>query len=73
MTNEGNNNSRQLDVLIPNNFVSGSNYIPLAQLNTINGQQLPAIGNYSTPPSTGTFVLGSVNGSIQWIATQDCQ
>ncbi len=73
MTNEGNNNSRQLDVLIPNNFVSGKNYIPLAQLNTINGQQLPAIGNYSTPPSTGTFILGSVNGSIQWIATQDCQ
>ncbi len=73
MTNEGNNNSRQLDILIPNNFVSGSNYIPLAQLNTINGQQLPAIGNYSTPPSTGTFVLGSVNGSIQWIATQACQ
>lgn len=73
MTNDGNNSSKQLDIKIPTDFQSGKNYIPLAQLNTINGQQLPAIGNYSTPPSTGTFVLGSVNGSIQWIATQDCQ
>lgn len=72
MISESNNTAKQLDVLIPNNFVSGANYIPLAQLNSINGQQLPAIGNYSTPPSGGTYVLGSINGQIQWIATQDC-
>jgi len=25
-----------------------------------------------TPPGNGTYVLGSVNGRVQWIATEDC-
>ena len=25
------------------------------------------------PPSTGTHVLGAIDGAIQWIATQDCE
>lgn len=25
-----------------------------------------------TPPSAGTYVLGSVNGTIQWVATEEC-
>lgn len=25
-----------------------------------------------TPPGVGTFVLGSLGGDIQWIATEDC-
>lgn len=24
------------------------------------------------PPGAGTYVLGSVNGTLQWIETQDC-
>lgn len=24
------------------------------------------------PPGVGTFVLGAVNGQIQWVPTQDC-
>jgi hypothetical protein len=24
------------------------------------------------PPDSGTFVLGAVNGRIQWLATEDC-
>jgi hypothetical protein len=24
------------------------------------------------PPGSGTYVLGAVNGTLQWIATQDC-
>jgi hypothetical protein len=28
-------------------------------------QQLP-------PPTSGTWVLGAVNGSVQWIATSEC-
>jgi hypothetical protein len=24
------------------------------------------------PPINGTYVLGSVNGQVQWIATEDC-
>jgi hypothetical protein len=26
----------------------------------------------AAPPSTGTHVLGSVGGAIQWIATEEC-
>lgn len=32
-----------------------------------------AIGEYLIPPNSGTYVLGSVNGSLQWIATEDCE
>jgi hypothetical protein len=31
-----------------------------------------AIGEYLIPPNSGTYVLGSVDGNIQWIATEDC-
>ncbi len=24
------------------------------------------------PPTTGTYVLGAVNGSLQWLATEEC-
>jgi len=27
---------------------------------------------FSAPPSSGTHVLGSVNGNLQWIATEEC-
>lgn len=72
MDSQSNNTASQMDVRIPNNFVSGKDYIPLAQLNAINGQNLPAIGNYIKPPDSGIYVLGSMNGQIQWIATDSC-
>lgn len=73
MTSDSNNTAKQMDVLIPNNFQNNSNYIPIAQLNSINGQQLPAIGQYTAAaPDTGTYVLGSIDGVIQWIQTQAC-
>jgi hypothetical protein len=25
-----------------------------------------------TPPSTGTHILGAVNGELQWLATEEC-
>lgn len=25
------------------------------------------------PPSSGTHVLGVINGTVQWIATEDCE
>lgn len=31
-----------------------------------------AIGEYQIPPSSGTYVLGSVGGTIQWIETENC-
>ena len=37
------------------------------------------VNNYSarrfkfpTPPTTGTHVLGAVNGSLQWLSTEEC-
>lgn len=26
-----------------------------------------------TPPSSGTYVLGAINGAVQWIATEQCR
>jgi hypothetical protein len=73
MEPQSNNTASQMDVRIPKNFANGKNYIPIAQLNSINGQNLPAIGNYSSQaPDIGTWVLGAINGEIQWIETQDC-
>ena len=72
MINESNNTARQLEVRIPTNFQPNRSYLPIAQLNSVNGEDLPAIGQYSEPPQTGTYVLGSIDGVIQWIATQDC-
>lgn len=37
-----------------------------------NGGEGSAIGEYLIPPSSGTYVLGSIGGVIQWIATEDC-
>ena len=28
--------------------------------------------SWSSPPASGTYVLGSIDGVIQWIATEDC-
>jgi hypothetical protein len=55
-------------------FESGKKYIPLSGLYPVNGAEEPAIGEYlDSPPSDGTYVLGSINGVIQWIATEDCE
>jgi hypothetical protein len=37
-----------------------------------SGGEGNAIGEYKIPPQTGTHVLGSINGVIQWIATEAC-
>jgi len=36
------------------------------QLNLANASNIP------DPPPSGTFVLGAIDGGVQWIATQDC-
>lgn len=38
-----------------------------------NGTSGSAIGEYKIPPSSGTYVLGAINGVIQWIATESCE
>lgn len=64
--------AQNMNVRIPNDFVEGKQYVPIASLATINGASEPAISQYLNPPSSGTFVLGAINGSIQWIATEEC-
>ena len=40
------------------------------QITTVNGVRKISI--LLDPPSTGTYVLGSVDGEAQWIATEEC-
>jgi hypothetical protein len=49
-------------------FSASEKGIPIAG----NYDSRNAIGEYQIPPSSGTYVLGSVNGAIQWIETQGC-
>lgn len=44
-------------------------HIPIANTE----DNLGMISRYIKPPTSGTYILGSVNGSIQWIGTQDCE
>lgn len=66
-------NAANLNVKIPSDFVEGAEYLGIAGLADVNGAQEPAIHKY-TPraPQQGTYVLGSINGSIQWIETEAC-
>jgi hypothetical protein len=54
-------------------FEENEKGIPIAgKYSYPNGSTGNAIGEYKIPPSTGTHVLGSINGVIQWIATEAC-
>lgn len=35
-------------------------------------QESPLVDSWAEAPSSGTYVLGSIDGLIQWIATEDC-
>jgi len=61
-----------MQIKIPESFDSGGQYIPIGKQTDINGRSTPAIPDFSKAPSSGTYVLGSINGSIQWIATEAC-
>ena len=63
-----------MQIKMPTSFDSGGQYIPIGKQTNVNGKNIPAIPDFtSKAPSSGTYVLGSINGSIQWIATQDCE
>ncbi len=36
------------------------------------GPRGPAGPGILAPPATGTYILGSIDGTVQWIATTDC-
>lgn len=54
-------------------FEDGEYGIPIAgRYEYPNGNMGSAIGDYKIPPSPGTFVLGAIDGVIQWIPTESC-
>jgi hypothetical protein len=61
-----------MQIRMPSSFDSGGQYIPIGKQTNVNGKNIPAIPDFSKAPSSGTYVLGSINGSIQWIATEAC-
>jgi hypothetical protein len=70
--NNSSSNPINLDVK-EQSFSDAQKAIPLAgKYEYPNGEKGNAIGEYLIPPSGGTFVLASVNGAIQWLATEDC-
>jgi hypothetical protein len=62
-----------MQILIPQSFESGKQYLPIGEQYTLNGKSIPAIPKFLEPPSGGTFVLGSVNGQLTWLATEACE
>jgi hypothetical protein len=70
--NSGNALRINLDVK-EQNFEGNEKGIPIAgRYPYPRGGEGNAIGEYQIPPPSGTYVLGSVNGAIQWIATEAC-
>jgi hypothetical protein len=62
-----------MQIRMPSSFDAGGQYIPIGKQTNVNGKSIPAIPDFtSKAPLSGTYVLGSINGSIQWIATEDC-
>jgi len=61
-----------MQIKMPSLFESGGQYIPIGKQTDVNGRSIPAIPDFSKAPSYGTYVLGSINGSIQWIPTEGC-
>ena len=45
--------------------------IPFSRPN-VGYQGSPLVDSWAESPSSGTYVLASINGQIQWIATESC-
>jgi hypothetical protein len=39
---------------------------------TAEGTRITGLKYIPDPPTTGTYVLGAIDGVIQWLATEDC-
>ena len=53
-------------------FDSNAQYIPIGKRTSFNGEDINAIPEFSKAPTSGTHVLGSIDGVIQWIETEAC-
>jgi len=45
--------------------------VPFSRPN-VGYQGSPLVDSWAESPQSGTYVLGSINGQIQWIATENC-
>lgn len=54
-------------------FGANQKGIPVAGKYSGASGTVNAIGEYLIPPSSGTYVLASIGGTIQWLATEECQ
>jgi hypothetical protein len=56
-----------MQILIPQSFESGKQYLPIGEQYSLNGKDIPAIPKFLSPPSGGgTSILGSVGGQLTW-------
>jgi hypothetical protein len=62
-----------MQIKIPSSFEANAQYLPIGKQTNVNGKSIPAIPEFTKAPSEGTYVLGSIDGQIQWIATEDCE
>lgn len=62
-----------MQILIPDSFESGKQYLPIGEQYNLNNKSIPAIPKFLDPPSgSGIFVLGISGGQLQWIETESC-
>lgn len=54
-------------------YWDGENYVPLVAPSASSILRFDGTAfSWVAPPASGTYVLGSVDGAIQWIATEEC-
>ncbi len=74
MTSSNKNNP---DIKYPPNN-DGRQSLPISRPNitsyTRDGQTItgPSVDTWAEAPASGTYVLGAINGTIQWLATESC-
>jgi hypothetical protein len=59
-----------LDIKIPPNN-AGREAFPVSRPG-VGFEGNPQVDKWAEAPSSGTFVLAAINGTIQWIATEAC-
>lgn len=62
-----------MEILIPEDWDNGKQYLPIGEKIVFNKQSICAIPKFLHPPEgNGLFILGSSGGQLQWIATESC-
>lgn len=56
-----------MQILIPNSFESGKQYIPIGEQYNLNNKSIPAIPKFLEPPDSGG-ILVSNGGQLNWLS-----